>query len=259
MVKYEKLPAELRAQMSKKEYESQQFRGDEDEGENDTNDGSVGLLPVVVFSFSKKKCEEIADFLKGQDLLTNREKGKVKMLLNEVLSRLNPADAELPQVLRLKDMLCRGIGVHHGGLLPILKETVEILFAESIVKVLFATETFAMGVNMPARSVVFNGFSKHDGKSRRDLLPGEYTQMAGRAGKWVFCLFAVLVLFARLLCSCVIRYGLAYIVKTCLLTIVGQSLFLTRCVSQHLWVDFKIKPLPIFRSQAVVDLTRSVL
>ncbi|KAG5184771.1 P-loop containing nucleoside triphosphate hydrolase protein, partial [Tribonema minus] len=74
-------------------------------------------------------------------------------------------------------------GVHHGGLLPILKETVEILFSRGIVKVLFATETFAMGVNMPARTVVFNGLRKHDGREFRDLLPGEYTQMAGRAGR----------------------------------------------------------------------------
>ena len=74
-------------------------------------------------------------------------------------------------------MLERGMGVHHGGLLPILKESVEILFAQSIVKVLLATETFAMGVNMPAKAVVFNGFRKHDGQAFRDLLPGEYTQM----------------------------------------------------------------------------------
>lgn len=104
-------------------------------------------------------------------------------LLQRVIGRLNPSDADLPQILRLKDMLCRGIGVHHGGLLPILKETVEMLFADGIVKVLLATETFAMGVNMPARSVVFNSYRKHDGKNFRDLLPGEYTQMAGRAGR----------------------------------------------------------------------------
>jgi len=73
--------------------------------------------------------------------------------------------------------------VHHGGLLPILKEAVEVLFAQGLIKVLIATETFAMGVNMPARTVVFNSFRKHDGKRFRDLLPGEYTQMAGRAGR----------------------------------------------------------------------------
>ena len=80
-------------------------------------------------------------------------------------------------------MLVRGIGIHHGGLLPILKELVELLFAQGVTKILFATETFAMGVNMPARAVVFNGFSKHDGKNFRELLPGEYIQMAGRAGR----------------------------------------------------------------------------
>lgn len=87
------------------------------------------------------------------------------------------------QVLYIFDMLSRGFGVHHGGLLPILKESVEVLFSQSIVKMLIATETFAMGVNMPARSVVFHGIRKHDGRAFRDLLPGEYIQMAGRAGR----------------------------------------------------------------------------
>ena len=80
-------------------------------------------------------------------------------------------------------MLSRGIAVHHGGLLPILKEVVEILFTRGLIKVLFATETFAMGVNAPAKCVVFSGFRKHDGRQFRDLLPGEYTQMSGRAGR----------------------------------------------------------------------------
>jgi antiviral helicase SKI2 len=83
----------------------------------------------------------------------------------------------------MRDLLSRGIGVHHGGLLPIVKEVVEMLFQRGLVKVLFATETFAMGVNMPARSVVFSGIRKHDGHSFRELLAGEYTQMSGRAGR----------------------------------------------------------------------------
>ncbi|KAJ3482942.1 hypothetical protein NLI96_g6642 [Meripilus lineatus] len=83
----------------------------------------------------------------------------------------------------MRDLLSRGIGVHHGGLLPIVKEVVELLFARGLVKVLFATETFAMGVNMPARCVVFSHIRKHDGRSFREILPGEYTQMAGRAGR----------------------------------------------------------------------------
>lgn len=70
-----------------------------------------------------------------------------------MISRLNPLDARLPQVVRMEEMLLRGFGVHHGGLLPVLKESVELLFSKTIVKVLLATETFAMGVNMPARYV----------------------------------------------------------------------------------------------------------
>ena len=166
--KYEKLPADLRAKLSKKEYEQMHFRGSDDEVEG----AEQGLLPVVVFSFSKKKCEEIAEHLSGQDLLTGKEKGQVRVLMQQVMKRLNPQDARLPQVHRLQSMLSRGIGVHHGGLLPILKECVELLFSKSVVKILFATETFAMGVNMPARAVVFNGYRKHDGRGFRDLLPG---------------------------------------------------------------------------------------
>ena len=97
--------------------------------------------------------------------------------------RLKPGDRTLPQVRRLAGLLERGIGVHHGGLLPLMKEVVELLFARNLVRVLFATETFAMGVNMPARAVVFGQLRKHDGNGHRDLLPGEYTQMAGRAGR----------------------------------------------------------------------------
>ena len=71
----------------------------------------------------------------------------------------------------------------NSGLLPIVKEIVEILFTRGLVKVLFATETFAMGVNAPAKSVVFSSIRKHDGQNFRELLPGEYTQMSGRAGR----------------------------------------------------------------------------
>ncbi|XP_015683105.1 helicase SKI2W [Protobothrops mucrosquamatus] len=87
------------------------------------------------------------------------------------------------QVLHMVDLLKRGIGVHHSGILPILKEVVEMLFSKGLVKILFATETFAMGVNMPARTVVFNSVRKHDGANFRDLVPAEYIQMAGRAGR----------------------------------------------------------------------------
>ncbi|KAJ5215861.1 uncharacterized protein N7498_002268 [Penicillium cinerascens] len=141
------------------------------------------LLPACIFVFSKKRCELNADALARQDFCNASEKSLIHMFIEKSLTRLKPEDRALPQILRLRELLSRGIAVHHGGLLPIMKEIVEILFAKSLVKCLFATETFAMGLNLPTRTVVFSGFRKHDGKSFRDLLPGEYTQMAGRAGR----------------------------------------------------------------------------
>lgn len=141
------------------------------------------LTPTVVFSFSKKKCEEIARMLSSLDLNTAAERGIVKGFTLQTRARLSEEDSYLPQVLTISEMVERGIGVHHGGLLPILKEMVELLFSRNLIKVLFATETFAMGVNMPARAVVFNSIRKHDGLQFRSLQPGEYVQMAGRAGR----------------------------------------------------------------------------
>jgi len=141
------------------------------------------LLPCCIFVFSKKRCEENADALANLDFCNASEKSAIHMILEKSLARLKPDDRQLPQIRRLRELLSRGIAVHHGGLLPIVKECVEILFAKTLVKVLFATETFAMGLNLPTRTVVFSGFRKYDNKSFRDLLPGEYTQMAGRAGR----------------------------------------------------------------------------
>ena len=141
------------------------------------------LLPACIFVFSKKRCEENADALSNLDLCTANEKSAIHMIIERSIARLKPEDRILPQIRRLRELLSRGIAVHHGGLLPIVKEVVEILFSKTLVKVLFATETFAMGLNLPTRTVVFSGFRKHDGRAFRDLLPGEYTQMAGRAGR----------------------------------------------------------------------------
>jgi antiviral helicase SKI2 len=141
------------------------------------------LLPACVFVFSKKRCEENADSLSNLDYCTNVEKSAIHMTIEKSIARLKPEDRVLPQILKLRELLSRGFAVHHGGMLPILKEVVEILFAKALVKVLFATETFAMGLNLPTRTVAFSGFRKHDGRAFRDLLPGEYTQMAGRAGR----------------------------------------------------------------------------
>jgi len=155
------------------------------------------LLPVVVFSFSKKLCEELTYALGGLDLNDNKEKGQVYQFVDRSVSRLQVVDRRLPQVRRVRELAARGIGVHHAGMLPLLKEVVEMLFGRGLIKVLFATETFAMGVNMPTRTVVFNGRRKHDGTQFRDLLPSEYTQMAGRAGRRGLDSFGVVILFCR--------------------------------------------------------------
>ncbi|EFJ42164.1 hypothetical protein VOLCADRAFT_107417 [Volvox carteri f. nagariensis] len=145
--------------------------------------GKRAMLPVAVFCFSKKRCDICADALSSLDLATGSEKAAVHSFVDRCLARLKEGDRQLPQILRLRDMMRRGIAVHHAGLLPIMKEVVEMLFCQGYIKVLFCTETFAMGVNAPTRTVVFHSLRKHDGKNFRYLLPGEYTQMAGRAGR----------------------------------------------------------------------------
>ncbi|XP_010256687.1 PREDICTED: DExH-box ATP-dependent RNA helicase DExH11 [Nelumbo nucifera] len=141
------------------------------------------LLPVVIFCFSKNRCDKSADNMTGTDLTSSSEKSEIRVFCDKAFSRLKGSDRNLPQVVRVQNLLRRGIGVHHAGLLPIVKEVVEMLFCRGVIKVLFSTETFAMGVNAPARTVVFDTLRKFDGKEFRQLLPGEYTQMAGRAGR----------------------------------------------------------------------------
>nr|KYP60167.1 Helicase SKI2W [Cajanus cajan] len=141
------------------------------------------LLPVVIFCFSKNRCDKSADGMTGTDLTSSKEKSEIRLFCDKAFSRLKGSDKNLPQVVRVQNLLRRGIGVHHAGLLPIVKEVVEMLFCRGVIKVLFSTETFAMGVNAPARTVVFDTLRKFDGKEFRQLLPGEYTQMAGRAGR----------------------------------------------------------------------------
>ena len=139
--------------------------------------------PVIVFSFSKRECESLALSISNICFNNDSEKKMVQRVFSNAVMSLAEADRDLPQIANLLPLLERGIGVHHSGLLPILKETIEILFQESLVKVLFATETFSIGLNMPAKTVVFTQVTKWDGIKRRPLTPGEYVQMSGRAGR----------------------------------------------------------------------------
>lgn len=139
--------------------------------------------PAIVFSFSKKDCEKYAAQLAKLSLNTEDDKAMVRKVFKNAIDSLNEDDKNLPQVRSLLPLLEQGIGIHHGGLLPILKEVTEILFGEGLLKVLFATETFAMGINMPAKTVVFSAMRKFDGADFRFVNPGEYIQMSGRAGR----------------------------------------------------------------------------
>lgn len=111
------------------------------------------------------------------------EKALVEEVFNNAIDVLSDEDKKLPQVQQILPLLKKGVGIHHSGLLPLIKETIEILFGEGLIKALFATETFAMGLNMPARTVVFTGARKFDGTDFRWLTSGEYIQMSGRAGR----------------------------------------------------------------------------
>ncbi|KAL8275408.1 hypothetical protein Esti_000620 [Eimeria stiedai] len=133
---------------------------------------------------TRRKCEAYAKSLTKVDVtLSQLHRSRIHLFTKECLKRLSPADRELRQIDLVLKLAQRGIGIHHGGLLPIIKEMVEILFQRGLVRVLFATETLAVGLNMPARTVVFTDTKKHDGERLRPLLASEYTQMAGRAGR----------------------------------------------------------------------------
>jgi ATP-dependent RNA helicase DOB1 len=139
--------------------------------------------PVIVFSFAKKHCESNALQLSKLDFNTEDERSLVKSIYENAIQSLSIDDRDLPQIQNLLPLLQRGIGIHHSGLLPILKEVIEIMFQEGLLKVLFATETFSIGLNMPAKTVVFTSARKFDGKESRWLSGGEYIQMSGRAGR----------------------------------------------------------------------------
>ncbi|SMQ55940.1 unnamed protein product [Zymoseptoria tritici ST99CH_3D7] len=139
--------------------------------------------PVIVFSFSKRDCENYALQMSQLAFNDESEKAMVSKVFSSAIEMLSDEDKELPQIQHLLPLLRRGIGIHHSGLLPILKETIEILFQEGLIKVLFATETFSIGLNMPAKTVVFTSVRKFDGISLRYVTPSEFIQMSGRAGR----------------------------------------------------------------------------
>jgi len=135
--------------------------------------------PALFFVFSRKMCEEYASKVSA-NLLTSSEGAEVHHIVKYHLHRYDLQKIEGYHVLLA--LLTKGVAFHHSGMLPILKEIVEILFDKGFVKVLFATETFAVGINMPTKTVVFTSYRKV-GEVSRMLRTSEYIQMAGRAGR----------------------------------------------------------------------------
>jgi superfamily II RNA helicase len=142
------------------------------------------LLPALFFVFSRKDCERYAAKVE-HTLLDSSDTAAVKHIIDFHLHRYGDDLLRLQQYVTLRALLEKGIAFHHSGLLPVLKEIVEVLFGRGYVKVLFATETFAVGINMPTKTVVFTGYRKYDDakEGMRILNTDEYIQMAGRAGR----------------------------------------------------------------------------
>jgi ATP-dependent RNA helicase HelY len=146
---------------------------------------AAGLLPAITFIFSRAGCDDavLQCLNAGLRLTTPQESAEITALVQERTADI--PDEDLP-VLGYGDWLSglqRGIAAHHAGMLPTFKEVVEELFAAGLIRAVFATETLALGINMPARTVVIERLSKWNGETHADLTPGEYTQLTGRAGR----------------------------------------------------------------------------
>ena len=146
---------------------------------------AAGLLPAIVFVFSRVGCEAAVTQCARSGLRMNSESevAEIRRIIDTRTKDLNEADLRVLGFWEWREALERGFASHHAGLLPAFKETVEELFVRGLVKVVFATETLALGINMPARTVVLERLVKYNGEAHVDLTPGEYTQLTGRAGR----------------------------------------------------------------------------
>jgi ATP-dependent RNA helicase HelY len=144
-----------------------------------------GLLPAIVFVFSRAGCAAAVEQCLDADLrlTTPAERDSILAFVEERCRHLPDEDRRVLGYARFAEGLSRGVASHHAGMLPTFKECVEELFVQGLVKAVFATETLALGINMPARTVVIEKLSKWNGETHADITPGEYTQLTGRAGR----------------------------------------------------------------------------
>ncbi|WP_280205767.1 DEAD/DEAH box helicase, partial [Nocardia cyriacigeorgica] len=144
-----------------------------------------GLLPAITFIFSRAGCDgALAQCLRsGLDLGRGQDQEQVDAIIEKHTGELPKADLEVLGYWEWREALHRGLAAHHAGMLPAFRHTVEELFVNGLVRAVFATETLALGINMPARTVVLERLVKFNGESHAELTPGEYTQLTGRAGR----------------------------------------------------------------------------
>ncbi|HET8866817.1 MAG TPA: DEAD/DEAH box helicase [Agrococcus sp.] len=143
------------------------------------------MLPAIDFIFSRAGCDgavrQVVDG--GLRLTTPEDRAEIRAIVDERTRLLDDADLGVLGYFDWLDGLERGVAAHHAGLLPVFKEVVEELFRARLLKVVFATETLSLGINMPARTVVLEQLEKFNGEARVRITPGEYTQLTGRAGR----------------------------------------------------------------------------
>jgi len=140
------------------------------------------LLQAIYFCFSRKNCEKFAKSV-NISLINTKEITEVNSIFNKYLHAHKEDLIKLEQYKSIQILIQKGIAYHHSGVLPLLKEIIEILFQRGLIKVLFATETFAVGVNMPTRTIIFTELEKPTDNGKRHLTTSEYKQMSGRAGR----------------------------------------------------------------------------
>jgi ATP-dependent RNA helicase HelY len=143
------------------------------------------LLPAIVFIFSRVGCDAAVRQLldSGVRLTTTAEQQQIAAIVERHVAGLSDGDLQALDYDLFAEALGRGVAAHHAGMLPSFKECVEEAFVRGLIKIVFATETLALGINMPARSVVLEKLVKFDGEVHADITPGEYTQLTGRAGR----------------------------------------------------------------------------
>jgi superfamily II RNA helicase len=140
-------------------------------------------VPAILFCFSKTECDGLAQRVAMSRLFINERSHLAHRFWQDSLDKLGISTYDISQLQTIKALIDMGVCVHHSGLLPFVREIVEILFCKQLITVLVCTETFAMGINAPNRTSVFTSLKKFDGSSMRFLEAAEYTQMAGRAGR----------------------------------------------------------------------------